>query len=95
MTTFEWFGPVRQGQHNYRYNENTEELSRSIGVAGVLHDADKNCYRVILSYHFDDLVPSNAYILKHKYPTVEAAKRAVERKVPGLVAVLKIQGITI
>lgn len=95
MTTFEWFRPVRQGQYNYRYNENTTELSRSIGVAGVLHDADKNCFRVILSYHFDELVSPSAYIRKHKYPTLEAAKRAVERKVPGLVAVLKIQGIQI
>lgn len=93
MTTFEWFGPTRGGHYNYRYDENTVELSRSIGVAGVSHDAGKNCYRVHLSYYFNDLVPPNAYIRKHKYPTLEAAQRAVERKVPGLVAVLKIQGI--
>jgi hypothetical protein len=97
MTTFEWFGPLRNGHYTYRYDENTVELSRSIGVAGVYHipGNPKNHYRVNLSYHFNDLVPPNAYIFKHKYPTLEAAKRAVERKVPGLVAVLKIQGITI
>ena len=95
MTTFEWFGPLRNGHYTYRYNENTVELSRSIGVAAVYYIADKGHYRVNLSYHFNDLVPSNAYILKHKFPTLEAAKRAVERKVPGLVAVLKIQGIQI
>ena len=95
MTTFDWFGPTGRGHYSYRYNENTTELSRSIGVAGVVYDAGKNCYRAYLSYYFDDLVPPNAYIRKHKYPTLAAAQRAVERKVPGLVAVLKIQGITI
>lgn len=95
MTTFEWSGPTGRGHYNYLYNENTVELSRSIGIARVSHDAGKNCYRVILSYYFDELVSPSAYIRKHKYPTLEAAQRAVERKVPGLVAVLKIQGITI
>lgn len=95
MTTFEWSGPTGRGYYNYTYKENTEELSRAIGVGGVLYDAGKGCYRVILSYQFNDLVPSNAYILKRKFPTLEAAKRAVERKVPGLVAVLKIQGVRI
>lgn len=93
MTTFEWSGPNRQGFYNYIYHESTEELSRSIGVAG-LYPA-KDHYRAHLSYHFNDLVPSNAYILRRKFPTLEAAKRAVERKVPGLVAVLKIQGIKV
>jgi hypothetical protein len=97
MTAFDWSGPTGRGHYSYsyRYNENTTELSRSIGVAGVVYDAGKNCYRIYLSYHFNDLVPPTAYIIKHKYPTLEAAKRAVERKVPGLVAVLKIQGIQI
>jgi hypothetical protein len=93
MTTFEWTGPTGRGHYNYLYNENTTELSRSVGIAGVSHNAGKNCYRVLLSYQFDALVPPNAYIRKHKYPTLEAAQRAVDRKVPGLVAVLKIQGI--
>jgi hypothetical protein len=91
MTTFEWAVSPR-GFANYTYHENTEELSRSIGIAGVLYDSDRTCYRVHLSYHFTELVPLNAYIRKHKYPTLEAAKRAVERKVPPLIAVLKIQG---
>ena len=95
MTTFDWFGPTGRGHYSYRYNENTTELSRSIGIAGVVYDAGKNCYRVHISFQLDDLVPPNAYILKRKYPTLEAAKRAVERKIPGLVAVLKIQGIQI
>ena len=95
MTTFEWSGPTGRGHYNYLYNENTTELSRAIGVGGVLYDAGRDCYRVNLSYHFNDLVPSNAYILKHKFPTLEAAKRAVERKVPPLIAVLKMQGIKI
>jgi hypothetical protein len=95
MTTFEWFGPAGRGHYNYRYNENTDSLSRSIGIAGVIHDSKKDGYRVHLTYHFNDLVPPNAYIRKHKFPTLQAAKRAVERKVPPLVAVLKIQGVTI
>ena len=96
MTTFEWAVSPR-GFANYTYHEDTEELSRSIGIAGVFHISHKlkNHYRVSLSHHFTDLVPPNAYIRKHKYPTLEAAKRAVERKVPPLIAVLKIQGIQI
>jgi hypothetical protein len=96
MTTFEWLTPRRDGSYSYVYHENTEELSRSISVAGVYHIANKlqNHYRVYLSHRFTDLVPPNAYIRKHKYPTLEAAKRAVERKIPALIAVLKIQGIT-
>lgn len=95
MTTFEWSGPRGNGWHNYLYNENTTELSRSMGVAGVFPIEEDGTYRVYLSHHFNDLVPNTAYILRKKYPTLEAAKRAVERKVPGLVAVLKIQGITV
>jgi len=93
MTTFEWFGPIGRGHYAYRYDENTPELSRSIGIAGVVYDAGKNCYRVHIGPQLDDLVPPNAYIRKRKYPTLEAAQRAVERKIPGLVAVLKIRGI--
>jgi len=97
MTTFEWLTARSDGSYSYVYHENTEELSRSISVAGVFHVANKlkNHYLILLSHRFTELVPPNAYIRKHKYPTLEAAKRAVERKVPGLVAVLKIQGITI
>ena len=95
MTTFEWFGPTGRGHYSYRYNEDTEGLSRTIGIAGILYDAGKNCYRVHLNSQFNDLVPPNAHIRKNKYPTVEAAKRAVDRKIPPLVAVLKIQGIQI
>ena len=95
MTTFEWYGPTGRGHYSYRYNENTTQLSRSIGIAGVVYDAGKNCYRIYLSYHFNGLVPPTAYIIKHKYLTLAAAQRAIERKVPGLVAVLKIQGIQI
>ena len=93
MTTFTWLSPRGEITHSYVYHENTEELARSIGVAGV-HFYQKH-YRVALSYRFDDLVKPNAYIRKHKYPTLEAAKRAVDRKVPPLIAVLKIQGIQI
>jgi hypothetical protein len=92
MTTFEWM-PSRGPHHNYVYHGDTEGMSRSTVVAGAEH-CDGH-YRVDLSYHFNELVPSTAYILKRKFPTLEAAKRAVERKVPGLVAVLKIQGVTI
>jgi len=95
MITFEWVGPSPRGHHIYQYNEDTDGLSRSSGVAGVLYDASKNFYRVHLGYHFTDLVPGNAYIRKHKYPTLQAAKRAVERKVPPLIAVLKMQGVKI
>jgi thiosulfate reductase cytochrome b subunit len=90
MTTFEW-----NIKHSYIYHENTAELSRSISVAGVLYNAFTDHYRVSLSPRFDDLISPTAYIRKHKYPTLEAAKRAVERKIPPLVAVLKIQGLTI
>jgi hypothetical protein len=97
MTTFEWLPTYVDGRYSYVYHENTEELSRSIGVAGVWHIPNKikNHYRVLLSHRFTELVPRTAYILKHKYPTLEAAKRAVERKVPPLIAVLKIQGMPI
>ena len=92
MTTFEW-ATSPGGFANYIYREDTEGLSRAIGIAGV-HFYQKH-YRVALSYRFNDLVKPNAYIRKHKYPTLEAAKRAVDRKVPALVAVLKIQGMQI
>jgi hypothetical protein len=95
MTTFEWLTARSDGSYSYVYHENTEELSRSISVAGVYHIPNKNHYVVCLSHRFTDLVPPNAYILKHKYPTLAAAKRAVERKVPPLIAVLKIQGIQV
>jgi hypothetical protein len=94
MTTFEWTTSSR-GFANYIYHETTEELSRSVGIAGIHHIPTKNYYQVSLSYMLNELVPSKAYIFKHKFPTLEAAKRAVERKVPPLVAVLKMQGITI
>jgi hypothetical protein len=92
METFEW-SSLASGWHNYLYHENTTELSRSAGVAGVFPMDDNCAYRVYLSHHFNNLVPPNAYIHRKRYPTLEAAKRAVERKVPGLIAVLKIQGI--
>lgn len=92
MTTFEWVD-VPRGISNYVYNENTEEFSRSVGIAGVYRERDY--YEVSLSFRFKELVKPNAYIRKHKYPTLEAAKRAVERKIPALVAVLKMQGIQI
>lgn len=97
MTTFEWLSPRVDGSYSYVYHENTEELSRSISVAGVYHVPGKlkNHYRVHLSHRFTDLVPRTAYIRHMKFPTLEAAKRAVERKVPPLIAVLKIQGIQI
>ena len=97
MTTFEWLSPRGDSIYNYVYHENTEELSRSVGVAGVYHIPNKlkNHYRVNLSYRFNELVPRTAYIRHMKFPTLEAAKRAVERKVPPLIAVLKIQGIQI
>jgi hypothetical protein len=91
MITFEWTdGRAMDTFHNYLYREDTEELARSIGVAGVWSTG--SCYRVVLHPQFAMFVPPNAYILKKKYPTLEAAKRAVERKVPPLVAVLKIRG---
>ena len=95
MTTFEWHPAPRGGEYNCIYSTNTAELSRSYGVAGVYYIAAKDHYVVSLSHYFNQLVPSTAYILKHKYPTLEAAKRAVERKLPGLIAVLKMQGTTI
>lgn len=95
MTTFEWCSPIAQGWHNYLYHENTEDTTRSMGVAGVFPIEGDGTYRVFLSHHFNDLVPDTAYILKRKFPTLEAAKRAVERKVPPLIAVLKIQGIKV
>jgi hypothetical protein len=91
MITYKWTeGRARDVFHNYLYHENTEELSREMGIAGVWNTG--SCYRVVLHHQFDALVPPNAYIRKHKYPTLAAAKRAVERRVPPLVAVLKIQG---
>lgn len=95
MTTFEWLAPRTDGGYSYVYHENTEELSRSISVAGVHYISRKGHYRVTLSHRFTDLVPRTAYIRHMKFPTLEAAKRAVERKIPPLIAVLKIQGITI
>ena len=90
MTTFEWTGPFGLGIYNYLYNENDEGYSRSIGIASVY--LEHSHYRVRTAYYLDALIPSNAYILNRKYPTLAAAKRAVERKIPGLVAVIKIHG---
>jgi hypothetical protein len=91
MITYEWTGARAGGAfHNYLFREDTEELARAIGIAAVRYTG--SCYRVVLYHTFDALVPPNAYIRKHKYPTLEAAKRAVERRVPPLVAVLKIRG---
>jgi len=90
MTTFEWSGPTSRGTYNYLYNEDDEGYSRSIGIASVYPQAAH--YRVITAHYFDHLIPDTAYILNHKYPTLAAAKRAVDRKIPPLVAVLKIQG---
>jgi hypothetical protein len=90
MTTFEWSGPAGRGTYNYLYNEDDEGYSRSIGMASVYPQRDH--YRVITAHYLDELIPAKAYILNHKYPTLAAAKRAVERKIPGLIAVLKIQG---
>jgi hypothetical protein len=90
MTIFEWFGPTGRGNYGYTYKEDDEGYSRAMGIASVYRDGDY--YRVNVSYHLDAVLPSNSYILKKKYATVDAAKRAVERKIPGLIAVLKISG---
>ena len=89
MTTFEWVSTPR-GIYNYLYNDDDEGYSRSIGIASVYPQRDH--YRVITAHYLDELIPPRAYILNHKYPTLAAAKRAVERKIPPLVAVIKIQG---
>jgi hypothetical protein len=91
MITFEWTeGRAGGAFHNYLYREDTEELARAMGIAGVWRTGSH--YRVVLHHQFDVLIPPNAYILRRKFSTLEAAKRAVERRVPPLVAVLKIQG---
>ena len=90
MTTFKWSGPTSRGTCNYLYNEDDEGYSRSIGIASVYQQ--RNHYRVMTAHYFDQLIPDTAYILNHKYPTLAAAKRAVERKIPALIAVIKIQG---
>lgn len=90
MTTFEWTGPTSRGTCNYLYNENETYYSRSMGIASVYPEG--NFYRVSTSFHLDPLIPPRAYILNKKFATLAAAKRAVERKIPGLIAVLKIQG---
>lgn len=90
MTTFEWSGPTSRGVCNYLYNEDDEGYSRAVGIVSVY--PEKGYYRVMVAHFFDAILSPHAYILRHKYPTLKAAKRAVERKIPGLVAVLKIQG---
>jgi hypothetical protein len=90
MTTFKWSGPVGRGVYNYLYNEDDEGYARSIGIASVYPHRDH--YRVSTAHSLDLLIPPTAYILRKKFDTLAAAKRAVERKIPGLVAVLKIQG---
>ena len=92
MITFKWAdGRVMDTYHSYLCHEDTDTLSRAMGIAGVWCTAP-GCYRVVISPQLDLFIPPNAYILKRKFPTLEAAKRAVERKVPPLVAVLKIRG---
>jgi len=90
MTTFGWSGPTSRGTYNYLYNEDDDGYSRAVGIASVY--AQGAHYRVITAHFFDALIPQTAYILRKKFATAEAAKRAVERKIPGLIAVLKISG---
>ena len=90
MTTFEWSGPTGRGIYNYLYNEDDEGYSRSIGIASVY--PHREYYSVSTAHYLDPLIPPRAYILNKKFATLAAAKRAVERKIPGLIAVIKIQG---
>jgi hypothetical protein len=90
MTVFEWFGPTGRGNYGYTYKEDDEGYSRAMGIASVYRDGDY--YRVNVSFHLDAVLPPNSYILKRRYTTADAAKRAVERKIPPLIAVLKISG---
>jgi hypothetical protein len=53
---------------------------------------EEDVYVVSTNAHFDMFIPPNAYILKRKFSTLEAAQRAVERKMTPLVEVLKIRG---
>ena len=96
MITFKWSdGRVTDNYHSYLCHEDTDTdtdtLSRAMDIAWVWCTAP-GCYRVSISQQLDMFIPPNAYIIKRKFPTLEAAKRAVERKVPPLVAVLKIRG---
>jgi hypothetical protein len=91
MTKFEWTEARGRGICNYLYHEDDEGFSRSVGIASVYPLG--NGYRVSVSWQFDALLTPKAYILNKRFATLEAAKRAVERKIPGLVAVLKIQGV--
>lgn len=90
MTTFEWSPRVGSGIYNYLYNEDDEGYSRSVGIASVYPQGDH--YRVITAHYLDALIPPTAYILRNKFATLEAAKRAVDRKIPPLIAVIKMQG---
>jgi len=68
-----------------------ESSGGAVHVATVLK-REEGVYVVSTSAHFDMFIPPNAYILKRKFSTLEAAKRAVERKMIPLVAVLQIRG---
>ena len=66
MTTFEWLSPRGDSIYNYVYHENTEELSRYVGVAGVYHIPNKlkNHYRVNLHLlHLFNIILQN-FILR-------------------------------
>lgn len=67
-----------------------KDTNYTINLAGVR--ADRTHFRVVTSPMFDDFIPRESYILKKRYATSAAAQRAVERKIPPLVAVLLMQG---
>jgi len=68
-----------------------ESSGGAVHVATVLKN-EEDVYVVSTNAHFDMFIPPNAYILKRKFITLEAAKRAVERKMTPLVEVLRIRG---
>ena len=66
-------------------------IGGSVHIATVLKN-EEDVYVVSTNAKFDMFIPPNAYILRRKFSTLEAAKRAVERKMTPLVEVLRIRG---
>lgn len=68
-----------------------KDTNFTINLAGVR--ADGRHFRVVTGPLFDDLIPPGSYIRNKRYATLLTAQRAVERKIPPLVAVLLMQGV--
>jgi hypothetical protein len=89
MSDLQWVTSGWRQYHSLVYYP--ESSGGAVHVATVFK-REEDIYVVSTNAHFDMFIPPNAYILKRKFSTLEAAKRAVERKMTPLVEVLRIRG---